>query len=103
MTGIRSAVFVKNPRILSDLSQGSHIGIVHPYEIIKSIALSRIDYENFCADMLADRSYLEEYAPMCQKGAVWKCLLIFQEESGEGILVMPRGRFVAMAAFFHQE
>ena len=71
------------------------------YQIVKTIELGRIDYENFVTDMLADRQFIEDDAASCSRGEVWQCLLIRQCGTGDGVLVVPEnGCFVGWAALF---
>ena len=66
---------------------------------MKEILLSGIDYTNFITDMLADRQFLEENAALCSKDTeVVRCLLIKHRRTGEGILVVPDGAWVDLAA-----
>ncbi len=49
------AFFVFRPRTVSDLSIGNADGKWREYRIVKIVRLSRMDYENFTTDLLADR------------------------------------------------
>ncbi len=62
------AYFVKEPRILKDLFAIHAVDLEHPYEVVKTIELPLIDYENFITDMTVDRQYLEDNAHLCSKG-----------------------------------
>lgn len=84
-----SAYFVEFPRILSDLQKPHLIDSEHPYEIAKTIALGKMDYDNFCTDMLADRQFIEDYYDLCGTGPVWKCLFVHQRGRADGILIVP--------------
>ena len=62
--------------------------------------LSAIDYENFITDMLADRQFIEDSADLCEKGEVWRCLLVQKRGCQDGVLVLPEeGCFVGYAAY----
>ena len=92
------AWFVFEPRRVDDLVFGVCKGKWMEYEIVKTICLSKIDYENFTEDMLADRSFLEEDAPLCSTGEVFHCLLVRQRGQTGGVLAVPKGAYVLYAA-----
>ena len=93
------AYFVKGPRTADDLRRLHPIESERPYEIIKTIILSKIDYENFITDMLADRLFLEDNASICGRtNGIIRCLLVKQRKDAEGILVLPEGAWVDIAA-----
>lgn len=97
-----TAYFVKSPRWISDLLLPHKMEEEVPFKIVKTIPLSRIDYENLAADLTAEREYMEPYAHLCGiRNGVWECLLIQQRITREGILIMPRdSRWVGYAAFW---
>ena len=98
MTGY--AYFVEKPRMIEDLLQPHPIESERPYEIVKTINLSGIDYENFVTDMVADRQFLEDNVGLCSKTeSVIRCLLVRRRKTGEGILVVPEEAWVDIAAF----
>ena len=70
------AYFVAMPRRVEDLRVLHDYSKEQKYEIVKSVRLSKIEYENFITDMLADRAFIEENAELCSVGTVWKCLLV---------------------------
>lgn len=73
------------------------------YEIVKTIKLSGIDYENFITDMVADRQFIEDNAALCSRGEVWRCLLVQQRGHMDGVLVMPEdGCYVGWAAYYSE-
>ena len=93
------AYFVERPRIIEDLIQPHLFEQEREYQIVKTIELGKMDYENFITDMLADRQFIEDNAGLCSQGGVWQCLLIRQRGCSDGILVMPEnGCFVGWAA-----
>ena len=49
------AYFVFRPRTAADLGPKNPEGKWREYRIVKTIRLNRIDFENFSADLLADR------------------------------------------------
>lgn len=96
-----SVCFIRHPRTISDLMQPRLHKHEWEYQIVKTIELGKMDYENFITDMLADRQFIEDSAALCSQGEVWKCLLIRQRGCREGVLVMPENRcFVGWAARF---
>ena len=94
-----SACFVQHPRTIGDLMRTHLIAHEQQYEIIKSVVLGKMDYENFITDILPDRQFIEDSAALCSQGEVWKCLLIRQRGCSDRVLVMPEnGCFVGWAA-----
>lgn len=93
------AYFVQRPRTIEDLIAPHPIERERPVEIVKTVELARIDYENFVTDMLADRQFLEDNAALCSKGEVWMCILVRQRGRTDGVLVLPEGCFVGWAAY----
>lgn len=95
------AYFVMRPRILEDLIAPRPEEIRQAFEVVKVVKLNSIDYENFVTDMVADRQFIEDYAEICAKGDVWKCLLVQKRGRNDGVLVMPdSGCFVGFAAYW---
>ena len=95
----RYAYFVRRPRTIDDLYRPHTIKNERPFEIVKEIILSGIDYTNFVTDMLADRLFLEDNALLCSKDAeIVRCLLIKQRKIGTGVLVVPDKAWVDLAA-----
>lgn len=98
-----TAYFVRQPRRLKDLFALHVVDREQPYEIVKAITLSLIDYENFITDMTVDRQFLEDNASLCSANGVWKCLLIQREKKSDGILVIPLDRrWVGWAAYYQK-
>ncbi len=96
------AYFVEGPRIIEDLKAPHPIEREQRYEIIKSVKLARIDYENFTTDMIADRQFIEDNAVLCSQGEVWRCILVQQRGRTDGVLVMPAdGSYVGWAAYVY--
>lgn len=101
MENTGTAYFIQRPRTKTDLLAFHPLGQEQSYEIAKVVYLKEIDYENFTADMLVDRDFIEEYASLCERGETWRCLLVLQEGQEEGVLVMPeRECFVGWAAYY---
>lgn len=95
-----TAYFVYSPRTLLDLIQPHDLRDEKPYRVVRTVSLSAMSYENFITDMLADRQFLEDFADLCGEGEVWKCILVKQKGSADGVLVVPDGCYVKYAAFF---
>ncbi len=95
------AYFVERPRVIEDLIQPHLFEHGREYQIVKTIKLGKMDYENFITDMLADRQFIEDNAGRYSQGEVWQCLLIRQKGRSDGVLVMPEnGCFVGWAAYY---
>ena len=95
-----SAFFVPFPRVLSDLKQPHLLEAEQPYEIVQTIILGKMDYDNFCTDMKVDRQFIEDYSELCGTGPIWKCLFVHQRDKSDGILVVPTdGCYVKFAAY----
>ena len=96
------AYFVREPRSISELMTPHLIEWERPYEVVVTVTLAKIDYENFTTDMLADRKFIEDNAALCERGAVWKCIFVHQRGRNDGVLVMPEDAcFVGWAAYLH--
>ncbi len=97
-----TAYFVKKPSRLSNLLKPHRIEDEVPYEIVRTILLPQIDYENIATDLTVDREYIEQSAHLCGiQDGVWRCLLIQQENAKTGILVMPEDQsWVGYAAYY---
>ena len=94
------AYFIENPRVLADLMKLHLPEQERPFEVVKTVKLGTIDYENFITDMIADRQFIEDNADLCSKGEIWKCLLVQKRESHDGVLVMPEDKcYVGCAAY----
>ena len=95
------AYFVERPRRIEDLMVPHLIEQERPYRIVTEIQLPAIDYENFIADMLAGRQFIEDHGRRFKKGEVWDCLLVRRRGQPDGVLVMPEDScFVAWAAYW---
>lgn len=92
--------FVSFPSVAADLHVPHLLEAERPYEIIQTITLGKMDYDNFCADMEADRQFIEDYSELCGTGEVWKCLFVCQREKPGGILIIPTDEcYVKYAAY----
>ena len=100
-----SACFIRHPRTIGDLMQPHLHKHEREYQIVKTIELGKMDYENFITDMLADRQFIEDYADLCCVGSVWKCLFVHQRGKADGILIVPTDDcYVKYAAYIsHQD
>lgn len=103
MEQTRYAFFVDRPRIIEDLFSPHLLERERPYKVVKTIRLSKINYENFITDMLADRQFIEDCARFCKPGEPIKCILVQQRGHEDGILVRPEDdRYVGSAAYFRE-
>ena len=94
------AYFVSDPRRIEDLTVLHLVEKERPFEVVKTVKLAKIDYENFITDMTADRQFIEDHAALCSKSEVWRCILVQQRGRTDGVLVMPEdGCFVGWAAY----
>ena len=84
-----AAYFVEYPRTIKDLIGPHLIDLERQYEIAKVVKLAKIDYENFTADMIADRQFIEDHATLCEAGEIWRCILVQQRGRADGVLVLP--------------
>ena len=95
------AYFVEGPRIIEDLKVPHPIEHETQYEIVKTVKLAKIDYENYITDMIADLQFIEENAALCAQGDAWRCLLVQQRGRTDGVLVVPvDGCYVGWAAYY---
>lgn len=96
------AYFIYRPRRLQDLRVPHLPEQENAFEIIAVRQLSKLDYENFSEDLLADRAFLDGYGQA--HTSVKQCILVTRRNAEDGILVEPDGRgFVLRAAYYAQE
>ena len=101
MEAVGRAFFVRSPCRIEDLQALHLVEKERPFEIVKTVKLAKIDYENFITDMLADRQFIEDHTALCSKGTVWRCILVQQRGRVDGVLVMPEdGCYVGWAAYY---
>ena len=94
------AYFVENPRILEDLIVPHPVEMERQYMVVKTVRLTKIDYENFITDMIADRQFIADSAELCSQGNVWNCILVQQRGREDGVLVLPIDQsFAGWAAY----
>ena len=86
---MKNTYFIKHPKTYHDLQNQSSTGTEYPYQVVQTISLDTLDFENFLYGMDADREYLEKYAYLCFDGAVKRCLLIQNRQKVGGILAVP--------------
>ena len=99
-----TAFFADFPRILDDLKRPHLIDAERPYEIAATVTLGKIDYDNFCTDMLVDRQFIEDNYELCSAGPVWKCIFVHQRGRKDGALIVPTdGCYVKYAAYISSE
>ena len=92
------ADFVYSPRTAEELLRPHDLNSEKPFQIVHTVSLSAMSYENFITDMLADRQFLEDYADLCSEGEIWRCILVKQRGQSDGVLVVPDGCYVKYAA-----
>ena len=94
------ADFVYSPRTAEELLRPHDLNSEKPYQIVHTVSLSTMSYENFITDMLADRQFLSDYGKRCKKGEVWECLFVRRRGQSGGVLIMPeQDCFVGWAAY----
>ena len=74
--------------------------------VFTTIEFSKIDYENFIADLCVDRRFIEENKWLCRidEDGVWRCLLVRRRGQPDGVLVMPDGTdYPKYAAYYPGE
>ena len=91
------ALFFFEPRRIDDLAPGNPGGKWMEFHIVKTICLSKIDYENFTTDLLADRQFIEDNIGLCIENG--NCFLITtRNHIGEFLVVPWHKRFVRYVA-----
>ena len=96
-----NAYFVRSPRRIEDLQVLHLVEKERQFEIVETVKLAKIDYENFITDMLADRQFIEDHAALCSKGRAWRCILVQQRGRTDGVIIMPEdGCYVGWAAYY---
>lgn len=99
----RYANFVQHPRTVDDLMALHDAADEQPFEIVKTIRLQAIDFENFLTDMTVDRQYIEDAAYLCEDGKIKKCLFVCGRDPKRGILVIPEAKcYVGWAAYIQK-
>ena len=76
------------------------------FAVVKTIEISKIDYDNFVADLCVDRTFIEENKGVwhVNEDGVGLCLLGKQRGQSDGVLVMPDGRdYPKYAAYYPGE
>lgn len=97
---MKTAYFIKYPRVIDDLKKPHLIKQERPYEIVRQFVLAEIDYENFITDMRADRQFIEDAAEFCAEGDLIKCLYVRCHNKADGVLVVPENKsYVKWAAY----
>jgi len=57
MSGYGTAYFIKRPRWIGELMRPHPLEKEQEFEAVKTIKLSKIDYENFVNDKVADQQF----------------------------------------------
>ena len=97
------AYFIQHPRMVDDLIALHDVADEQPYEIVKTVRLQAIDFENFITDMTVERQFIEDSAALCDGEEVKKCLLICGRDPAFGILVIPEAKCYAGWAAYIRE
>lgn len=93
----QKAYFILRPRRIDEMRTAAD-GEWRAYQVVSSIRLRRIDYDNFAADLLADRAFLDNDNGCSSDGELVRCLRVTCRGK-HAILVLPDGNgHVAMAA-----
>ena len=93
-----------DPRVWEELLRPHLLEQERPFEIVKTIPLECIDYENFITDMLVARDYLENPDEQSFRSQKWQCFFVHQRGRADGVLVMPdRDGFVEWAAWLPED
>ena len=99
--GKDTAYFVRCPSTIFDLRVPHLLSLEKEYDIVKTIQLSQIDYENFCFDLLADRQFLSDNAHLCSDYPLFKCLYVKANGHTDGIITIPDNQaYVKFAAYY---
>lgn len=94
----KNAYFISRPRRIDEL-QAKDGGTWRSYEVVATVGLTKIDFENFATDLLADRAFLENAHACGENGALVRCLRVTGRGSNTAILVLPDSTgHVALAA-----
>lgn len=94
------AWFVRRPRDLEALRALHPLDGERPYRVAAELFLEEMEFQNFLADLYADRDFLERYAGLCAEGEIPSCLLVRCEGDRNGILALPgKDGFIEWAAW----
>ena len=96
------AHFVSHPRNVDEVKNPA-TSIILPYRVVRTISLSRIEFQNFYTDLLVDRGFIENNAGFCRHQMPQDCILVVCRGYSWGILVAPEsGGYVGMAAVLYK-
>lgn len=94
------ALFFFEPRRIEDLVPSNPNGKWMQYCIVKTISLSKIEFENFTTDLLADRQFIEDNIALCHEKK--DCFLVTGRQCSTKLLVIPwHDCFVHYAALYN--
>ena len=96
------AFFVKFPRCIEDLFRVHLTEGRKPFVVMRTIALGKVDYENFLTDMTVERVFLELASPLrqAQLDGSLPCVLVKRRGERDGVLVVPDEQgYVIWAAY----
>ena len=87
-----TAYFTIYPKTVWSLSRPRLLNDAAPYAVVGTVTLDKPDYDNFAADLLVSRDFLEGRAADCGAGAdgVIRCLRVVCE-GGDSLLIVPDG------------
>lgn len=83
-----AAYFVSRPRRLADLLGPHDLRLEQPCQIVRTVTLAPIDFENFAEDMRQSRAYLEVSLPAAEP-STRACMLIRARGREGAVLVCP--------------
>jgi len=89
-----TAFFVKHPFRIEDLKVPHRYETRKRFVVVKTIELSKIDYDNFVADLCVDRIFIEENKGLCHvtEDGVCRCLLVKQRGQSDALMEIPDRR-----------
>ncbi len=86
------ANFIKHPFSIADLRTPCLTKKLKRYKIVKKIAISNIDYDNFISDLCVERDFIKKNKLCCFiHDNVYHCIYVHKKNSEKGILIMPDG------------
>ena len=69
------AHFVSRPRNVDEVKNPA-MSVLLPYRVVRTVSLSRIDFQNFSTDILVDRDFIENSASLCSGKIPQDCILV---------------------------
>ncbi|GEM_PF-1910812 len=93
----RTAIFVHRPRRIEELTDSGDAGKRKAYQVIRTVELTVIDFENFITDLLVEREFLTGCG-QGTVGSVLPCVLVQCRRFPFGVLTAARDGWVEWAA-----